>query len=112
MSRRNGNLLTQNQVNILFKNGVLDMNQIEKCVELKLLNKRHVTQKKRMMKTSDGRYTEPILSFVGNGRKTPYTDLMKQFKEDFDTLVEMYTEEMEVNKVKTKNRKSKIIEIV
>lgn len=96
MRKRNNKMLTQRQIQSLLQHGVLDTKQVQKCVEIGLVSKRQLSQKKRMMKTSDGRYTKPLLTFVGNGRKTPYTEQMKRFKDDFDTLVEMYTEETKV----------------
>jgi hypothetical protein len=91
-------MLTQTQVKTLLTNGVLNTSQVEKCVDLGLVSRRYLVQRKRMIMTSDGRYTEPRLTFVGNGQKTSYSETMVKFKEDFETLVEMYTEEIEVQK--------------
>ena len=69
----------------------LSEEQIQKMIDHDFISGKNHKTGRKVMETSDGRYTQPSLSFVGNGKNTPYTSSMVDLKNEFEELVEKYT---------------------
>ena len=88
--------LSQNQVEIIREHGLLTEDQIQQWIGLDLISGKKRTRGRRMMKMDDGRYVQPILYFCGKGKGSTYSESMLRMKEDFDGLLDKYTELVEV----------------
>lgn len=81
--------MSQERLEDLRQSGIVSEDQIQKMIDLDFISGKK--RSRRVMETSDGGYTQPSLSFVGNGKNTPYTSSMVDLKNEFGELLEKYT---------------------
>ena len=88
--------MSQERLVELRKLDFLSEDQIQLMIDHDFISGKNRKRGRRMMELSDGRLVQPTLSFVGNGKNTPHTPEMVEFKKEFNELNKKYTTVVEV----------------
>ena len=82
--------LTAKEANALTESGVLSKKALNEMQNRGLVSQKRIS-KRRYIKTSEGNFVTPQLIFQGIGTDS-YSEKMTQLKNEFNNLLETYTE--------------------